>query len=242
MTSFIQKKLPSIKSLPEIIKDSRLKLDLSLEDLAIKANVAAKYLLLLEKGSYHLLPGEVYVKQFIKKLAKFFHLNEKGLWQIYQKEKDYQPLLININSGFKKKITIGWLSPKIFRNLLVFVLISAFVGYFGWELKNIFDAPKLEIFSPQSQAATQDSSITISGQTQPESSLKINRQSILINPDGNFSETVDLTIGLNVFTISASKKHSREAVKTISILRQGLATAEINMQTGVTGYNGVVNN
>ena len=146
MTGFIQKKLPTTKSLPEIIKEERQKHGLTVEQLSFKTKISVKYLEAFEKGHYQLLPGEVYTKQFIKNLAKLFHLNEKNLQNIYQKEKKSQPTLININRHPKKELKTGhWLSPKSIRNFLIVLIIIAFSSYFGFEIKNIFTPPSLEI-------------------------------------------------------------------------------------------------
>ena len=233
MPSFIKKKLPSAKSLPETLKEERLKRQLSREQLSFNTKISLKYLEALEQGWYHLLPGEVYAFQFIKRLAKLYHLNEKSLLAVYRKEKDSQPALISLNPHPQTEIKTGnWLSPKTIRNFLIIVVVIAFGSYFGWEVKNIFTPPLLEIHSPLSQTITAEANIAITGRTEPETSLTVNGQEILINTNGNFSQMVDLTIGLNVFKIAAGKKHSRVSELTISILRKPQETAEINLKTG----------
>jgi len=242
MTSFIQKKLPSAKNLPEALKEERLKRQLSLEELSFKTQISLKYLEALERGFYHLLPGEIYTQQFIKKLAKFFRLNEKSLREIYQQEKKSQPSLSGFSRHPKTEVKTGhWLSPKTIRNFLIIFLIMAFGGYFGLEIKNIFTPPLLEVYTPLTQTITTQSTIEIQGKTEPETTLQINQQEVLTDSAGNFSQTVDLTIGLNIFKISAGKKHSLVNELTISILRQPLTTAEINLKTESNQYR-VVNN
>ena len=221
MTSFIQKKLSSGKTLPEILKEERLKNDLSLDQVSFKTQIATKYLEAFERGSYEKLPGEIYNKQFIKKLAKNFSLSEKKLLNIYQAEKKAQ-LTFNQLQPKKappKKI-LTWLTPKIIRNTVITILILSCFTYLGVEVKNIFSAPILEIISPASQTITHESTIEIKGITEPEAILTINNQKILPQADGTFIEAVDLTIGLNIFNISVKKKHSKANVVTLSILRQ----------------------
>jgi len=230
MTSFIQKKLPTSKSLPEILKEERINNQFSLDQLSIKTKISFKNLKALEDGNYILLPAEVYIKQFIKKLAKLYRLNEKVLQNIYILEKQKQPSLLNINKNPKTKIkTNFFFSPKAIRYFFIIAVILLFVGYFGFEINNIFTPPKLDIYSPPSQTVTTNSSIEINGKTDPEMTVLINQQKILAELNGNFSQTVDLTIGLNIFTISAGKKHGKPNTITLSILRKPVATAEINL-------------
>ena len=237
MTSFIQKKLSLSKSLPEIIKEERLRNKLNLEELSFKIQVSLKYLEALEKGDYHLLPGEVYAKQFIKKLSKIFHLNEKTLFNIYQKEKQTQLPLLKLNEIIKNgKVTDSWFSPKTIRYGFIILILVAFISYLGWEVKNIFTPPFLEISSPLSQTITTNTSIEIKGKAEPETTVLINQQEILPEPDGSFSQTVDLTIGLNVFKISASKKHSKPKTITLSILRQPVTVREVNLEKNAISF------
>jgi len=221
MTSFIPKKISSGKTLPEILKEERLKNDLSLDQVSFKTQIAAKYLEAFEDGAYDKLPGEVYNKQFIKNLAKIFSLSEKKLLAIYQAEKNSQLTFKEFRSAntTDKKI-LAWLSPKIIRNAIIIIFIFGCLAYLGLEIKNIFPLPVLTIISPASQTITHETAIEISGQTEPEVILTINNQEILPQTDGSFNEKVDLTIGLNIFSISAKKKHSKANTVVISILRQ----------------------
>lgn len=224
MTSFIPKKLSSGKTVPEIIRDERIKNKLSLSEVSFKTQISEDYLNDLEDGIYHKLPGEIYTKQFLKSLAKTYSLNESALLKLYQKEKESQlsfqliQKLPSKASGFKK--ILNYVSPKFASHLLVAALIMAFLGYLGWEIKNIFRAPVLELAFLDSQMITSDEKLKIIGQTEPEVNLTINNQTILPDTEGNFIEEVDLNKGLNTFTIAAKKEHSKEKAITISILRQ----------------------
>ncbi|HAH04040.1 MAG: helix-turn-helix protein [Parcubacteria group bacterium GW2011_GWA2_43_17] len=221
MTSFIQKKLASGKALPEILKEERLNHNLSLDQVSFKTQISTKYLEALEAGTYDQLPGEIYNRRFIKNLANFFSLSEKKLLAIYQAEKNAQLAFNELKP--KTETTskfLSWLSPKIIRNTIIGLLIISCLAYLGLEVKNIFAPPLLEIISPSSQTITQETTITIEGRTEAEAILTINNQEILPRADGRFKAEVDLTIGLNIFNISAKKKHSRAESATVSILRQ----------------------
>lgn len=229
MTSaFIQKKLSAAHGLPEILLSQRRKAGLSLDDLSLQTGISAKYLIALEKGYYHLMPGEIYLKQFVKKLADFFHLNEKMLLQIYQSDKNTQPALFEVKPKAKHPAIQGhWLSPALLKKSSVVLVLVALISYLSWEIKNIFTPPVLTVISPVSQSLTNENFIEIIGQTEPESEVYINQQKISLEPDGSFKQKVDLTVGLNVFTIASSKAHSKPRLETVSILRQQSETAQL---------------
>ena len=124
MTSFIQKKLPTNKTLPEILKDQRSRADLSLDEISFKTNISIKYIDALEKGKYDKLPGEIYNRQFIKKLANIYSLSEKSLLKIYQDEKESQLTFKELARETPKKENIlNNISPKIIKSSLVILLI-----------------------------------------------------------------------------------------------------------------------
>ncbi|MCX6785834.1 MAG: helix-turn-helix domain-containing protein [Candidatus Komeilibacteria bacterium] len=238
--SFVQKKLIGSKNLPEIIKEERTAASLNLEEVSFKTEISLKYLQALESGDYHLLPGEVYTKEFLKKLAKLFHLNEKNFYAIYQQERAIQPPLLNMEylAAKKRSNFFSWLNPKIIRLGLAGLILLSLFGYLAWEVKNIFTPPVLTITSPLNQSVTADASVEIKGKTEPETTTLINQQEILIEPDGSFSQTVDLTLGLNVFKISSKRRHGQDNNVTISILRTPPSGAEqVNQQNTGSAYN-----
>ncbi len=241
MPGFIHKKLSSSKALPEILKEARWQSNLSLEEVSFKTQISIRYLEALEEGAYDKLPGEVYNRQFIKKLAKQYLLSETTLLKIYQQEKESQLSFKTLLSpeAPPAKHFFYWLSPKIIRNSFITILIIGCLTYLGFEVKNIFSPPLLEINSPATQTITHETNIKITGQTEPEAVLLINNQEILPEPNGDFSETVDLTMGLNTFEISAKKKHSKANGITLSILRQPTVGSEVNPAPPVSKTTGI---
>jgi len=230
MTSFTHRKLTSNKSLPELLKEERLKMNLSLEKISLKTQISLRYLVNLENGDYHLLPGEIYVSQFIRKIAKLLNFSEKNLLAIYQNEKDQQLNFFKSEPKPlpKKRFLIAF-SPKLIRNSFIGLIIICLVSYLGLEIKNIFTPPFLQIIQPASQTITNNPTITIEGKTAPEAIVSINQQKILIKTNGSFSQEVDLNIGINLFEISAAKKHSKKNILTVSVLRQETVASEINI-------------
>lgn len=65
------------------------------------------------------------------------------------------------------------------------------------------DKPKLEIASPKDGDSTNNSSINISGQTDPGNSVNINDRLAIVDKDGKFSYSLDLTKGENKIKITA---------------------------------------
>lgn len=219
MTGFKHKQLATDKTLAEILKDERVKAEFSIEQVASLSGTSIKFVTILEAGEYDLLPGEIYAKQFIKNLCQLYHLNERKMVNLYQKEKGVQMLLLEPQPLKEKAGLIQKISPKIIRNSLITLVALAFFSYFGWEILTIFSPPNLTIVEPADQTTTSQPFIEITGQTKPESTVTINEQEIILKEDGSFSETVNLVEGLNTFIIESHRSHSRKSSQILSILK-----------------------
>lgn len=67
------------------------------------------------------------------------------------------------------------------------------------------EKPKLEVTEPNDNKEIQggDKKVKVSGKTDPENTLSINGQSVIINGDGNFSKEIEIPEGESTITISA---------------------------------------
>jgi len=220
MTSFIYKTINSNKSVAERLKEKRQDLGLTIERLSAALSIPTKYLLALEAGEYDRLPGEVYAKLWIKKYCQALKLDTTSTLKDFYKESHLQLNFSDFHhKKFKKKRLLFSLTPETFRNILVGAAILIFLVYLGWEVKNFIEPPYLQIIEPENNSITTESKTTIIGKTEPEVSLWINNQSVLADPEGNFTQEVELTNGLNSFEISAKKKRSQTNVINLSIIK-----------------------
>ena len=103
------------------------------------------------------------------------------------------------------------ITPRTLRQGFIGLLVVAFLGYFAWQLNAIFSPPQLLVTDPAANLVTTEGTIVIHGQTEPEAQVFINQQSILADPQGVFTQQVDLQGGLNTITVTAHKKRGRPA-------------------------------
>jgi transcriptional regulator with XRE-family HTH domain len=219
MVAFTAKRLPSTKTIAEILRDERLKMDLTVDQVAERARVSQLHLINLENGCYELLPGEVYAKQFIKNLANFYRLSSTALISMYNKERGFHQLLLEPLALTKKKYYLGWLSSLLIKKIIISAICLLLLFYLTWEVTAIYRPPKLIVQAPIDQITTNEPFIDIVGATAKGAFLTINEQTVIINSDGSFKQTVNLADGLNKFIITAKREHSRLAIKTLTILK-----------------------
>lgn len=224
MKSFIKKKVVQQNSLGAKLKKLRLEKGISLQDLYKEINVQVRHLESIENGHYSDLPGDIYVKAWIKKYAEFLGIDSQDLIVDYKIEKAISDKISGqqksgISFGLKKNM---WVASKIGRYILIAIVVLSLLGYLALEIKNIISPPAISIFFPESNYKTIENSVEIKGKTEPEVILSINNEAVLLEDDGAFNEKINLVTGLNNFQISVKKKHSRSKTIELIIFRESV--------------------
>ncbi len=221
---FFQKHI-HYETLNEKFARARLEQSMSLDTAEKFTGVARKYLEAIEGGDYHILPGEVYAENFIKKYALFLGLDTDPILQEYRRERR-----ITKNSSLKKQEKNCYRAlcgverrdfistPTIMRLVLGSMSLLIFFIYLGFRVHSSLRPPDLVVFQPQKDIMIEDVTLDVLGKTEPEAEVWINNRPIFIDPTGYFKEKVELTLGLNALVISAQKKHSEKSILSRKVL------------------------
>lgn len=86
MAGFIKRRMVTNETLGERLRKVREGRELSYEEIETATNIRAGYLAGLEEGDYSSLPGEVYVKNFLKVYGVFLGLGEEEVMELYERE------------------------------------------------------------------------------------------------------------------------------------------------------------
>ena len=117
----------------------REKRGLTIKDIERETSIRAKYLEALEQGRYDVLPGEVYVKGFIRNYANFLHLDAEKLVQEYREEihgADVEPIaqaapattsIVNEHAPFSSGSDFHERVEKSHKGRIVFMMVAAVV-------------------------------------------------------------------------------------------------------------------
>ena len=220
MTAFTARQvLSEYKSIGDQLRSTRLQKGFSVEEVSIRLKVRLEYIRALEDEDYASLPGGIYGKIFLKKYINFLGLDYKNIVKNFVKERKIY--LSDADDVFSKKVIKRHkliIFPKVFRNILIVLAIITCVLYLGIYLKKITAAPRLEIIEPAGNQVQKELSVNIQGETEPESEVAINGQTVLIDKRGMFFQTIVLKRGVNIIVVKAKKKYSREQTVTRQIL------------------------
>lgn len=213
MSGFIIKKIPKKQTIDEKLKSLREANFYTTKRLAKKLLIHERYVKAIEDGRYDDLPDEMSAKNFIGSYAKFFKKDPAPYVNQYLAETPRQS--ISPARPQKKsipKISKFWVTSNFARNILITLLILAFVSYIGFGIKKIITPPELLLTTPRDEQLVRKPIIQVAGKTEKEARLKINGEIVMPHSDGSFNVEVDLQRGLNLIKITAAKKYSKENI------------------------------
>ena len=225
MNSFVNKPILTSQTIGERLCKSRKGWGLSLNEVASKISVKCSYLAAIEAGQYQDLPGDVYTLEYIKKYARFLHMDFKLAVESYISERSVffcEKKKSNIyleNRNFEKIVrTFFKINTKLaFRGVILAVVIVIFF-YSATFVRGIFTAPVLEIISPAQYQNIKDSNVVFQGRVHKAQQLFINNEAITVGEFGDFQESFYLPKGINLLFVTAKNKYGREITQYFTIV------------------------
>ncbi|MBU0732138.1 helix-turn-helix domain-containing protein [Patescibacteria group bacterium] len=211
MTEFQKKEIIGSETLGEKLKNAREEQGYTLEQVADQTRIKPSNINYLETGQYNKLPGLLFIENYLKTYTNFLQLSWPRVKKMYDQERIMykEPEKPGKSARhIKRALNV----PKLVYGLLIAMVVLIIFSYLGFEISNIVEPPTLEVYNVPDNMITEDNSVNIVGQTDPEANVFINGQMISVDPSGNFQEVVSLQEGINTMTISAKKKHSKELV------------------------------
>lgn len=168
----------------EILKSNRLDKGYDLNEISKKTKIPLKYLQAFENSDIKNYPAEPYCSLFVSKYASFLGLDIQKTTSLFRRDMD-----LKSNTSKPVKNQAIYLTPQfIFTvsiTLALFIMFSFLIGRY----LSFNKPPKLTVNWPQD---LQTSEIRITGTADPNSSVRINDDLIIIDSDGNFSKQVDI--------------------------------------------------
>ena len=215
VTGFISKRISREKTLGDRLRSLREERRTSLSSVAGALQIPEHCLQDLEIGRYENLPESIYVRNFIRAYVNLFGRDSAPFLDLFELEfeksradRPKEKLVPNV--AIKKSYLLP--TVLIWRVALSGVLGLALLVYLGFEVRKITTPPAVTIFEPTEEAVTKSGEIVVRGKSEPESRIQINGEDILADSSGTFRETVRLQRGLNLITISAKKRRSKERI------------------------------
>lgn len=217
---FIRKKVESLTLGEKLIK-LRNQYRMSLAEISKATRIQVKYLEALESGDHRELPAEVYVRGFLRSYARYLGLPDDAFIKLYDKEKHIRTHLGQVEPVVKRKaiqLQNAWvITPRTGALLAIGVVLLGTFGYLFREFRSFVAEPHLVIKHPASGLVTNEGSITVVGKTDRGAQVTLNNESVFVNNEGEFQETLTLQPGPNTLRILATNRFEKTKEAVLSV-------------------------
>lgn len=218
MSGFQQRSLANNSTLGERLKQVRLDQHIELDVAAQHLKIRPDYLRAIEASDYTALPSAVFVRNYVRKYAKYLklgsHATEELLeqeLQVYETQVDIPTLKQHLN---KRPLKIA----HVLSAMAVVLAVLIVIAYFSFEVSNIVQPPEVTLDELPQQVTFDQRFINLAGQTVPGATVFINGQTVPVQEDGSFLQAVTLQTGVNLFKIVVKTKRSREYIEFQQII------------------------
>jgi cytoskeletal protein RodZ len=182
-----------------LLKNTRLDKEYELSDISKKLKISIKYLTAIEAEDIKNFPQEPYCSLIVKDYADYLGLNGKEMLSFFRRDFEQKKK----NKSFKKNYFS--FTPQFTFTVLVGIILFIFISYLTSEYIKFNRPPKLKVNWPENIAGE---SIDLSGITDPDSTVRVNQDLIIVDSKGNFRKEIQLNSNNEIKIIVESKSPS----------------------------------
>ena len=202
----------------EKLREIRLEKGLTIEDVSKSTKIKTLFLEFIENGEYGKLPSVSYAQGFVKNYAKFLGVPDEEIMAIFRREFNEDKTFKVLPKGFEEKEEFPISGFKIRRTAVFIFLIFIFlIFYLLFQYRYAFINPPLKIDSPKNMSVIFSSEITVSGETDPNATVYVNKDAVSVDQDGKFKKTINVFPGKVFITVKVINKFSKETEKKLEV-------------------------
>ena len=198
-----------MRTVGEVLKKAREEKRYSLYKLEERTKIKKEYIEAIEKEEWEKLPEFTVVSGFVKNIAVELGVDEKETAALLRR--DYPPKDVTISPKPDVKKKFIW-NPRITFVASIIIVLILILGYLGFQYTNFIKPPKLEVYEPQQGMIVESQTVKIVGMVDPESTVVINNQPILINEDGKFEAEIDIGKDTKNLVVVATSRSGKETI------------------------------
>ena len=206
-----------MKSIGQILQEARINKKLEIGDIARITRIRPQFLVALEADDYSQLPSGTIARGFIKNYSQFLGLSENQILSVFRRDfvENQEGRILPRGIGSPISQVSLW-TPKTTIIAMVTTIITLFAVYIFYQYKTYTGAPPLIVDKPLDQTRTQDSTIEITGSTDPDAVLSVDGKTIALDKGGTYHFRIPLNLGENRVTIVAASKFGKNQIGHIN--------------------------
>lgn len=203
----------------ELLKSARVAKKYSLSRVEEMTRIKSEFIKSIEDEKWEKLPPFPTVLGFVKSLAGVLGVNDRTAVAILKR--DYPPKKLNINPKPDVSGKQSW-SPKLTFALGVGLILVIVFGYLIFQYTKFVSPPSLSVESPKEGQNISESSVVVFGATDSDVKLTINGQPVLVDEEGKFSVSLEITDQTNEIVVIATSRSGKSTEVHRTIVPTGL--------------------
>ncbi|MEI7604264.1 MAG: helix-turn-helix domain-containing protein [bacterium] len=210
-----------MKKAGEILKESRLKKNLTINDVFEGTKIRPSYIESIENSDYKSFQSQTSARGFLKNYANYLGLNSDNIIAVYRREQSDKTN--NPNTKLKLKIPMFELSSSLFIIVIAVLLVVFVIGFFTLQYIQVSTPPKFDIIEPADMSTTtQDNvKVVVVAEKGKAIDIQINGKNInSVDQNGNYFYNLELVSGENKIIVVAQNGIKKETVKEIRVFRK----------------------
>lgn len=198
----------------KLLKEKRVEKKYSLKQLERETRIKKEFIVAIEKQMWDFLPEFPVVQGFVKNIAVSLGINEKKVSALLRR--DYPPKALNINPKPDLVSKFIW-TPKFTFVALALVVTLIALGYLGFQYTNFIRSPELIIYEPKEEQEISERFLKVSGRTDPEATIRVNNQPVLIEETGEFTTEIEVSGDTTEVVFEARSRSGK-----VTVIRRGI--------------------
>ena len=198
-----------MKTIGEAVKIARQKKRYSRASLEEKTKIKKGFIEAIEKEDWQALPEYPVIRGFINNIAQALNVDSRQMIALLRRDYPPKKLAVNPKPDVADKFTwsprLTFVSGAVFVSLLV-------LAYLVFQYVSFLSPPQLVLTAPSEGQVINETTLTVSGKTDPQVVIKINNQPVLIEEDGSFSSEIDIFEGTREIIVKAISRSGKETV------------------------------
>lgn len=198
-----------MKTVGEYLKQARVKKRFSQEKIAKETKIKEEFISSIEREDWEALPEFPVVVGFVKGITKVLKINERQAVALLRR--DYPPKVLPVNPKPDVSRIFTW-TPRLTFLAGIVVIALIVLGYLGFQYSSFINPPKLVIYRPHEEEVIKERKLMVIGETDPDSTLKVNNQPVLIEDDGRFEVEIEIFEGTEEIIIKSVSRSGKETI------------------------------
>jgi cytoskeletal protein RodZ len=199
-----------MKTVGQVLQEARLAQHLELTQVAEVTKIRPQFLSLLEADNFQKLPNATVARGFISNYSQMLGLRPKQVLAIFRRDFVENDLGQIMPRGMVEPVAKESLwTPKSTIIAIVVCIVIVFIGYISYQYWLLIGPPTLTLTYPTSDLTTSKNTVEVVGSTDPEATISVNGQLVVLEKGGQFYVRLPLSPGLNHVTVLAKNKSGK---------------------------------